>query len=118
MTKQEEHIAVAPKQEDNSLAIISMVLGIVSLTGPGLILGIPAIVTAIIALKKKLAGRGLAITGLITGIVSTIISLLFCLFMAFLIIWSIAHPNNPNNEQSPTDGSSAQEQSPFTQSQT
>ena len=118
MPKQEEHIAVAQKQEDNSLAIISMVLGIVSLTGPGLLLGIPAIVTSIIALKKKLAGRGLAITGLITGIVSTVLSLLFCLFMVFLIAWSIAHPGELQNGQSPTDESSTQDVSPYSQSQT
>ena len=63
MTKQEEHIAVTPTKEDSSIAIISMVLGIVSLTGPGLLLGIPAIVTGIIAIRKKVANRGLAIAG-------------------------------------------------------
>jgi Na+/proline symporter len=118
MTKQEEHIAVSPKkQEDSSLAIVSMVLGIISLTGPGLLLGIPAIVTGIIALKKKVANRGLAITGLVTGIVSTVLSLLFCLFMIFLITWSIAHPGEFEN--TPRSGLPTQEeQLPFSQSQT
>jgi len=121
MTQEKEHVAVSPaKQEDNSLAIVSMVLGIISLTGPGLLLGIPAIVTGVIALKKKVAGRGLAITGLVTGIVSTVLSLLFCIFMAFLIMWSIAHPGELDRSHDLRDGnpSSQEEQTPFEQSQT
>jgi hypothetical protein len=120
MTKQEEHVAVSQKQEDSStLAIVSMVLGIVSLTGPGLFLGIPAIVTGIIALKKKVTGRGLAITGLVTGIVSTVLSLIFCTFMVLLITWGIAHPEEFNNSPDWRDGSSTQDsQAPFDQSQT
>jgi Na+/proline symporter len=119
MTKQEEHIAVtAQKQEDSSLAIVSMVLGIISLTGPGLLLGIPAIVTGIVALKKKLAGRGLAIAGLVTGIVSTVLSLLFCLLMIFLISWSIAHPEEFEDTPRQQGDSSTQEEQPFGQSQT
>jgi O-antigen/teichoic acid export membrane protein len=118
MTKQEEHIAVTPKQEDSSLAIVSMVLGIISLTGPGLLLGIPAIVTGSISLKKKLANRGLAITGLVTGIVSTVFSLLFCIFMVFLITWGIAHPEEFENTPRQQSGSPTQEEQPFSQSQT
>jgi hypothetical protein len=117
-TKQEEHVAVTQKQEDSSLAIVSMVLGVVSLTGPGLLLGIPAIITGIIALKKKLAGRGLAITGLVTGIVSTVLSLLLCIFMVFLITWSIAHPEDFEDNQYRTGGSSQEEEQLFDQSST
>jgi hypothetical protein len=97
-----------------------MVLGIVSLTGPGLFLGIPAIVTGIIALKKKLAGRGLAITGLVTGIVSTVLSLIFCIFMIFLIAYGIAHPDEFNDSPNWRDNNSTTQgqQSPFDQSQT
>lgn len=82
----------ATKQTDSGLAIVSMILGVVSLTGPGLILGIPAIVTGIIALKKDSANRAFSITGLITGIVSTVISLLLLILGIFLISWSINHP--------------------------
>jgi hypothetical protein len=115
----EEHIAVAPKQEDSNLAIVSMVLGVVSLTGPGLLLGIPAIVTASIALKKKLAGRGLAIAGLVTGIVSTVISILFCLFIMFLVMWSIAYPDGSRSSPGNYDNSSQQSgETPFDQSRT
>jgi hypothetical protein len=116
MTKK-EHVAVAQKQEDSSLAIVSVILGIISLTGPGLLLGIPAIVTGTIALKKKLAGRGLAITGLVTGIVSTVLSLLFCLFLVFLISWGVSHPEEFENLPRHYDGSQ-EEELPFSQSQT
>jgi hypothetical protein len=95
MQKEESHTA-QQSQETSNLAIISLVLGVVSLAGPGFLLGIPAIVTASIALKRKQAGRGLSIAGLITGIVSTVLSILFCLFMLFLIIWGMNHPQDIN----------------------
>lgn len=79
-------------QPDSSLAIVSMVLGVVSLTGPGLLLGVPAIVTASIALKKRLGGRGLSIAGLVTGIVSTVFSILFLLLFTLLAVWAADHP--------------------------
>lgn len=116
MTK--EHVAVTQKpQEDSNLAIVSMVLGVVSMTGPGLLLGIPAIITASIALKKKLAGRGLAIAGLVTGIISTVLSLLFFAFMAFLIMWSVAHPEELHDNRMPGDWSE-REDIPYHPSQT
>jgi uncharacterized membrane protein len=86
-----------PQTADNSLAIASMVLGVVSLTGPGLILGIPAIILAAIALKKKAAGRGLSIAGLVTGIISTVLSLLF---IAFLIVMLIVSANTSDSDWS------------------
>lgn len=89
-----------PTAEHNSLAIVSMVLGIVSLTGPGLFLGIPAIILAIIALKKNKSDRGMSITGLVTGAVSTFISLLVILFFIFVMIASI--PNEaPATRETP-----------------
>jgi len=86
-------------QSDSSLAIASMVLGTVSLTGPGLFLGIPAIILAIIALKKKAAGRGLSIAGLVTGIVSTVFSLLFLAFIVLMIIFSADQPSSPDTDR-------------------
>jgi hypothetical protein len=80
---EEEPIKV---QQDNSLAIVSLVLGVVSLNGMGLLTGIPAIVTAAIALKKQKPGRGLSIAGLVTGIAGTILSLIFIAFMIFMIV--------------------------------
>jgi hypothetical protein len=76
------------KQADSPLAITSMVLGVVSLTGPGFILGIPAIILAIIALAKKQGGKGLSITGLVTGSISTLASILFIAFFVFIVFWT------------------------------
>ena len=95
MTKEKTSTPIeqqAPVQSEGGLALVSMILGIVSLTGPGLLLGIPAIITGIIALKKNQGNRGLGITGLVTGVVSTVVSLIFFAFIAFLFVWGINHP--------------------------
>lgn len=88
MTNKQQSI----QQPDSPLAIISMVLGVLSLTGPGFILGIPAIILAIIALKKKAGGKGLSIAGLVTGIVSTVISLILVGLLIWLMTWAANHP--------------------------
>jgi hypothetical protein len=89
-----DHVAVT--QPVSGLGMASMILGIVSFTGPGLILGIPAIVMAAIDLKNKTPSRGFAITGLVTGIISTILSLMV---IAVVIIFSIWSYNNPEDFQ-------------------
>jgi hypothetical protein len=80
-------------QKDNSLAIVSLVLGVSALNGMGFLTGIPAIVIGIIALKNKKPGRGLSIAGLATGIVGTVVSLIVLAFIIFLAI----------NANTPTD---------------
>lgn len=70
-----------------------MVLGVVSLTGPGLVFGIPAIILASIALKKQQPNRGMSLTGLITGIISTVLSLIFIAVMIFAFIWALNNPD-------------------------
>ncbi len=61
---------VAPvPQQSNALAIVSLVMGIVSLVGMccfGGFLGIPAIITGAIALKQD-QSRGMAIAGMVLG---------------------------------------------------
>jgi O-antigen/teichoic acid export membrane protein len=91
------------EQPDSGLAIVAMILGVVSLTGPGLLLGIPAIVTGIIALKRSNVNRALSITGLVTGIISTVLSVLFLTFIAFIIGWAANHPEEfqPEYYQTP-----------------
>lgn len=96
MKKEESTATTQPEVErsnDSSLGIVSLVLGIISLTGPGLVLGIPAIITGAIALKKKQGDRGLSITGLVTGSVSTVISLLVIALFIFFFIWGLNHPD-------------------------
>jgi uncharacterized membrane protein len=100
MTKKEETVPTpveaapsATPSQDTSLSTIAMVLGVVSLTGPGLVFGIPAIILAAIALKKKQPNRGMSLTGLITGIISTVVSLIFIVIMIFAFIWAINNPD-------------------------
>jgi hypothetical protein len=76
-----------------SLALLSMIFGVLSLSGPGLLFGIPAIIMGAIALKRNQGDRGLSITGVVTGIVSTVISLLFIGLIIFGIVWGINHPD-------------------------
>lgn len=76
-----------PAQTD-TLAALSTVFGIVSLLGPGLLMGIPAIILASISLKRDTPGRGLSIAGLVMGIVSTVLSLLFIAVVIFIFIWA------------------------------
>jgi O-antigen/teichoic acid export membrane protein len=95
MTKEE--MPITPTQQEGTLAIVSLVLGIVSLTGPGLLLGIPAIITGAIALKKN-QNRGLSIAGLVTGIVSTLVSLLFIVLFVVLAIYGFSQDGNSDRQ--------------------
>ena len=87
------HQKPSTSQQPDILAVLAIVFGVVSLLGPGLLLGIPAIIIAGIALKKDAPGRGLSIAGLVTGIISTVLSLLFIAFIAMIIAWSVNHPD-------------------------
>ncbi|MFB1049896.1 DUF4190 domain-containing protein [Paraliobacillus sp. JSM ZJ581] len=75
-----------PSPQASGKAIASMVLGILSILTPwlGFILGIIAIVLASKAFKEiaqyQLGGRGMAVAGLTTGIVGTIIYGLIIIF--------------------------------------
>ncbi|MBX3100063.1 MAG: hypothetical protein KF761_10840 [Salinibacterium sp.] len=54
-----------------TLGIVSLVLGIASIvTGTGPIMGVAAIVVAILALRQEPASKNFAIAGLVTGAVS------------------------------------------------
>ena len=83
---------IAAPQPISGLGLASMILGIMSFTGPGLILGVPAIVMAAIDLKRSTPSRGFALTGLITGIISTVISLLIIALVVFFSVWAYNHP--------------------------
>ena len=71
----------------SGLPLTSLILGIVSVLALGLLTGIPAIITGVIALRRKYADRGLSIAGIITGSVGTFFSLLvigFFILMLFI----------------------------------
>ena len=92
MTTKQESPQPVQKTADSPLAIASMITGTLSLTGPGLLLGIPAIILGAISLSKKQAGRNLSIAGIITGAISTFFSLLFIAFMVMLFVWGVNDP--------------------------
>jgi hypothetical protein len=79
----------AGQGQANGLAIGSLVCGALSILCLGFLLGIPAIIMGFMQLKKISAdpanygGKGLAIGGIVTGAIGTLLSLLG------VIIWII-----------------------------
>ena len=104
MTTPHHHApAHAPPHKSSGLAIASMLLGIISIIGfMGLILGIPAIILGIIALKKGEGEKGMSITGIVTGAISTIISLVL-LAIFFIVFVFIAADASAPQYSSPDD---------------
>lgn len=80
----------APKP-DSPLAVIALILGALSFTGPGMLFGVPAIILGIIALKKRLPGRNLSIIGLVLGAASTVLSLIAFALFFLLMVWAADH---------------------------
>ena len=82
---------VAPVQQ-NTMALVSMILGILSIFCMGALTGIPAIICGHIARKQFLespvpqSGEGMAMAGLILGYIMTVLSLLYVIFMV-LVAW-------------------------------
>lgn len=81
----------ANKQSNSNLAMVSMILGIVSIvTFMGLLLGIPAIVLGIMALRRNTSDKGMSIAGIITGAISTLISIVVLGFIIMIAIFAAA----------------------------
>lgn len=72
------------KPNENGLAVASLVLGILSLTGAGPLTGIPAIITGGMSLKNPV-NKGMGIAGLIMGIISVVLTLLVVFFFVVLL---------------------------------
>jgi hypothetical protein len=96
------------KRQDSGMAITAMVLGTLSVTGFGLLFGIPAIILASIALKNKASGRELSIAGLVTGIVGTVFSLLFFAFIILAVVFAADEPSDMQPYPIEEDSSSEQ----------
>lgn len=82
---QQPYGSVQPQEAGaGAMAIVSLVLGILSIVtccvGIGLIFGIVAIILAGISLSKK-RGKGVSIGGLVTGIIGTLLSLVIVIYM-------------------------------------
>ncbi len=84
-------------QQDNGLAIASLVLGITSLTGFGALTGIPAIITGFMSLKNPV-NKGMGIAGLVMGCISTVLTLLVIFFFFLVIIIAAASGSTPSQE--------------------
>ena len=104
--KAEKKMEIAPKKatpisRDSALPIISIVLGIVSLLGAGLLTGIPAIILGAIALKKQQGDRVIGIIGVVTGAVGTFFSIIFLAIFAWAFIWAANHPDEMESRGRP-----------------
>jgi uncharacterized membrane protein YbhN (UPF0104 family) len=98
-------VPVQVPQPASDLAIASMILGIIAFTGPGLLLGIPAIVMARVDMNRHTPKSGFAVAGFVTGIISTVLSLLVIVGIIFVFL----QPNPPSNYYtSPSDDSQTQ----------
>jgi hypothetical protein len=103
----------ATHRTSNGFSVASLILGILSLLGFGLLTGIPAIILGGIALKRKQPEHGMSLAGVITGSIGTLFSLLL---IAFLIaIFTIGNDSEYYNEPSPSyDGYSTPIENPRT----
>lgn len=77
--------------QNNTLAIVSLVCGILSICLCGLLTGIPALITGYMAKNNAdsnpamYGGRGMALAGMITGGVGTLLGLLGIIYWVFMI---------------------------------
>lgn len=86
-------------QPRNGMAIAALILGILALPGafiigfPGIVLGVLAIIFAIVGLRRagkdRVSNKGMAIGGLVTGIIGLIIGVIVAIF--FVIALGIAN---------------------------
>jgi Na+/proline symporter len=74
-------------KKDNDLAVASLVLGILSVTGGSILTGIPAIITGVMS-QKNPHNKGMGLAGIIMGVIAIVVSILVALF--FLAIFILA----------------------------
>ncbi|MDB6122585.1 MAG: hypothetical protein JWQ71_1578 [Pedosphaera sp.] len=95
-------------RDNSGLAITSLILGILSLTCFGLLSGIPAVICGSVAKTKirnaqgSLGGSGMALAGIITGSIGTLISLaalVLFLVMPSLLIKAAPTKTKANNTE-------------------
>lgn len=76
--------------ENKTLAIVSLVLGILSIPCCGFLSGIPAVIVGFMAKSRaestphEFGGRGLALAGIITGIIGTVLSIILTVLQIVL----------------------------------
>ncbi len=84
------HPPTAPAGQDQTLAIVSLVLGILSIPCCGFVVfGIAAVITGFLAKKKadenpnQFGGRGMALAGMIIGAITTVLGLILTILQIF-----------------------------------
>ena len=93
----------APTQ-NSSLPLLAMIFGLLSLTGVFVFLSIPAIIIAIVALKKTSENKGYSITGLVSGIISTVFSLiLIAIFTIIVFVAAVSENQSTSPSHAPSD---------------
>ncbi|MDQ3321021.1 MAG: DUF4190 domain-containing protein [Acidobacteriota bacterium] len=84
-----QNASIQPQGQDKTLAIVSLVCGILSLTCCGPITGIAALITGFIAKNnvdanpQQYEGRGMATAGMIMGGISLVVTVLYFIFIGF-----------------------------------
>lgn len=79
----------------NSIPIIALVLGVVSLLAFMWFLGIAAIILGVIGVRRYKENRGFSIAGLVTGIISTLLMIGAIIF--FIVMIAIAVTNSDSD---------------------
>ena len=88
----------APVLQTSNLAICSLVLGILSLLGGGILTGLPAIICGHIGRSqikqspKTLSGDGLALAGLIMGYIASIALVVIILLILIVALVAATAP--------------------------
>lgn len=84
--------------ENKTLAIVALVLGILSIPCCGFLAGIPAVIVGFIAkskaekLPQEFGGRGLALGGIVTGIIGTVLWLAVAILQ--IVVGGLININN------------------------
>ncbi|MEC7445575.1 MAG: DUF4190 domain-containing protein [Planctomycetota bacterium] len=83
-----------PQQLPQGMAVAALVCGLLSLLGCGCATGIPAVICGYVGMKQadrgEAGGKGLAVAGLIMGILSLVITIGIGLLYAGLIFFAVA----------------------------
>ena len=94
------------QQKTSSLAVVSLILGVVGMVGMcciPVVFSIAAIICGHIACSQinrepaALSGKGMAITGLILGYIGVVAGILYCLLFGFAFILSVLQESSKNH---------------------
>ncbi len=72
--EQGKHSRSEPKQPPSPLSVVSLVLGILGVFPAGALTGLLAVVSGAIVLRKRVPGMGLGLTGIVLGLLGTLIT--------------------------------------------